>query len=364
MADAGRILIMPKGAYNPSVSYEMLDLVSHNKLSWLAKKNATGIEPSEANSEYWFRFTDNITDADTLDGQDASTFYSLSKYTELPANTDLNNVSIGNYAFSSSNISTLVNAPFTSGSGGTLRVESTVASGSSDWLKQTVHRATGNITYERRKTSSGWGEWRKTNDGGDADTVDGKHASDFAKKWLGEPSTTDTDLLAWLNKQTCSGGFIVQPSRAQTNNPSTGKWLWGYLEYYTSNRRGVRLIDDSTGKIYESHVTNDKWTTWKELAFAEKVLPLTGGTLTGTFAIAPSGNSSETRIINNSGNTHIRNKVDEKNYTDIVVQKGNWVATESVDGVTKVYNILHTGNSAKVAIQSSAPTDTSALWVW
>lgn len=53
MASAGRILILPKGEYNSSTTYEMLDLVNHNGKSWLAKKTSVGIEPSDANSEYW-----------------------------------------------------------------------------------------------------------------------------------------------------------------------------------------------------------------------------------------------------------------------------------------------------------------------
>lgn len=53
MVSAGRILIMPKGNYDSSATYEMLDLVSHNGKSWLAKKTSVGIEPSEANAEYW-----------------------------------------------------------------------------------------------------------------------------------------------------------------------------------------------------------------------------------------------------------------------------------------------------------------------
>ena len=55
MASAGRILIMPKGAYNASVTYEMLDMVFHNETSWLAKKKTVGIEPSETNDEYWHK---------------------------------------------------------------------------------------------------------------------------------------------------------------------------------------------------------------------------------------------------------------------------------------------------------------------
>ena len=51
MANAGRILIMPKGNYDASKTYEMLDLVYYNGASWLAKKTVTGIAPSEG--EYW-----------------------------------------------------------------------------------------------------------------------------------------------------------------------------------------------------------------------------------------------------------------------------------------------------------------------
>jgi hypothetical protein len=69
MTSAGRILIMPKGNYDASVTYEMLDLVSYNGKSWLAKKTSVGIEPSDANSEYWQDMF-NIT---------AETFGALSK---------------------------------------------------------------------------------------------------------------------------------------------------------------------------------------------------------------------------------------------------------------------------------------------
>jgi hypothetical protein len=53
MTSAGRILIMPKGKWDAGTNYEMLDLVYHNGTSWLARKDSVGIEPSEANEEYW-----------------------------------------------------------------------------------------------------------------------------------------------------------------------------------------------------------------------------------------------------------------------------------------------------------------------
>lgn len=58
MASAGRILIMPKGAYDSSTTYDMLDMVKYNGTSWLAKKTVTGIEPSDTNSDYWHNLFD------------------------------------------------------------------------------------------------------------------------------------------------------------------------------------------------------------------------------------------------------------------------------------------------------------------
>ncbi len=58
MASAGRILIMPKGNYDSSATYEMLDMVHYNGTSWLAKKTVSNIEPSAANNEYWHNLVD------------------------------------------------------------------------------------------------------------------------------------------------------------------------------------------------------------------------------------------------------------------------------------------------------------------
>ena len=96
MADAGRILIMPKGTYDASVSYERLDLVRHNGKVWLAKKNAVGVEPSTANEEYWFDM--NNSDATTLGGLTADDWQAKidakadSSHTHTKAQVGLENV--------------------------------------------------------------------------------------------------------------------------------------------------------------------------------------------------------------------------------------------------------------------------------
>ena len=51
-AIAGRVLIIPKGAYNPSSTYHMLDAVSYNGNSYIAKKTTQGNTPS-ADNEFW-----------------------------------------------------------------------------------------------------------------------------------------------------------------------------------------------------------------------------------------------------------------------------------------------------------------------
>lgn len=56
MATAGRILIMPKGTWNAETTYENLDMVAHGGRAWLAKKASVGIEPSDANAEFWHDF--------------------------------------------------------------------------------------------------------------------------------------------------------------------------------------------------------------------------------------------------------------------------------------------------------------------
>ena len=51
MISAGRVLIMPKGQFDPTVQYEMLDLVSYNGSSYIAKSSTIGNLPTD--TTYW-----------------------------------------------------------------------------------------------------------------------------------------------------------------------------------------------------------------------------------------------------------------------------------------------------------------------
>lgn len=51
MISAGRVLLIPRGDYDPTATYEMLDIVSYNGSSYIAKGTTTGNLPT--NTTYW-----------------------------------------------------------------------------------------------------------------------------------------------------------------------------------------------------------------------------------------------------------------------------------------------------------------------
>nr|DAP38954.1 MAG TPA: hypothetical protein [Bacteriophage sp.] len=66
MADAGRIVIIPKGEYKNNVTYERLDAVLYNGKGYIALKTVTGVTPV-ADGENWQIYVDNVNiDVDNL----------------------------------------------------------------------------------------------------------------------------------------------------------------------------------------------------------------------------------------------------------------------------------------------------------
>ena len=88
-AIAGKIMIRPRGEYNPSEVYDILDVVKHNNKPWICRQNnVLGVEPDEDNAEFWMLLIDVIiSDADTVDGLHAKDFAKASEswpiYTRL-----------------------------------------------------------------------------------------------------------------------------------------------------------------------------------------------------------------------------------------------------------------------------------------
>ena len=60
-------MLRPMGKYDPSMIYDILDMVTHNKGLWISKKpNTVGIEPTSENSEYWMLAIDDVSDPDRI----------------------------------------------------------------------------------------------------------------------------------------------------------------------------------------------------------------------------------------------------------------------------------------------------------
>lgn len=102
MTSAGRILIIPKGNWDASTTYEMLDLVFHSGASWIAKKTAVGIEPKAENADYWMKMCDgtDLTDIENrvkaLEDKDTTQFAKQSDVASLNASVSNLNADMDN----------------------------------------------------------------------------------------------------------------------------------------------------------------------------------------------------------------------------------------------------------------------------
>lgn len=64
---AGRVMPIPKGPYDASAVYNILDMVTLNNKLWIAKQsNFSNQEPVQTN-EYWMLAVDGTTDVKTLE---------------------------------------------------------------------------------------------------------------------------------------------------------------------------------------------------------------------------------------------------------------------------------------------------------
>ena len=58
MTDAGRIMVIPKGKYNASITYEKLDAVTYNGKGFIALKTVSGVTPTDDGTN-WKLYVDN-----------------------------------------------------------------------------------------------------------------------------------------------------------------------------------------------------------------------------------------------------------------------------------------------------------------
>lgn len=167
----------------------------------------------------------------------------------------------------------------------------------------------------------------------DADTVDGYHASDFAKS---EQFSTQGDFT-WM--QSKSGNLAY---RLQVHS--------GEVQYWESTDGGAN------------------WA--KKATLNKNYLPLTGGTLSGGLGV----NGGLCTFYADGNHVGIMAKdvyLDDNNSRTLMLFNTQFAADDAecfqiwkrVGGAITPLTVLHTGNSNAVIKSTTAPSDTTAVWV-
>ena len=72
MVSAGRVMMLPKGEYNAATTYTVLDVVSYQGGSYVAKTTTTGHAPTD--ETYWQVTSEPIDGLSVVDGAVNITF--------------------------------------------------------------------------------------------------------------------------------------------------------------------------------------------------------------------------------------------------------------------------------------------------
>lgn len=246
------------------------------------------------------------------------------------------------------------------------------------WQKTTSYTAVGYpVTYEREIAKGVWGAWKKANDGGNADTVDGYHASELVQNHT--TRLTESTTLASLHSLVSADGakifhYVTSASGTLPSDfPSsllTDATISSMFDVTVKRigGNGYYTIEGvfTTGAPYkvEGYLTSTFY--WR------RMFDSTGGALSGPIdamhytvnngigfiGASDLGTSSETAldVIRNGKRTRL----------DVIRHDDDRIDAQlaSYDGTNwdRVYQLLHSGNSKAVAVSDTAPTDTSAVW--
>lgn len=104
MVSAGRVLIMPKGAWNSTDTYSLLDLVSYNGSSYVAKTSVPA-NTLPTNTSYW-QLSAYGGSASNVDGN-----FALTETTDYASR----NYTVGDFLVTKDSVFCKVKAPITTG---------------------------------------------------------------------------------------------------------------------------------------------------------------------------------------------------------------------------------------------------------
>lgn len=224
--------------------------------------------------------------------------------------------------------------------------------------------------------------WKFSGDGGNANTVNGHHASDFNRNIKEHPIfnvngtnyTTYMDaILAKFSEGYIKGKIFTAGYRC-TDIPTSDTWsdiewesLFGTRIFF------IKLRVDQGRGIYFGVYNYDNGATsisWKNLSKDLPYLPLDGGKVKN-LTIARENNASEggELVLEKASDSILNGDIAIDIFTNklrFYEKDGNNYRGVHIDLSLCENNVkstlLHTGNSKATVISNTAPTDTSALW--
>lgn len=178
---------------------------------------------------------------------------------------------------------------------------------------------------------------------GNADKLDGFHADAFL---FGNGATVRFNPVADLNDFHTGIGLF---SESIANIPESTWWLViSGGDASTQMQIASSFFNDKPVK--ERYCTGGVWGSWNNISTGH--LALTGGDLNGSVRMY--GNGLQTRHIDGYGSDGANDLF--LNYSNIDAQV--YVFSNGTSG-----SVLHTGNSRPVVVSTTAPADTSSVWI-
>ena len=315
----------PRGAYSGTETYTVRDMVTYNDASWICYRNCTGATPSES-SNCWQKLAIQVVDAQTLGGHGAEYFApkeDFAKYLPLDGSLTSNYNKVSNLDNFFSGIclftGSIANMPSSShwlviaGSAGS----GTVIQVAFDLLQNSGAK-------QRYRGGTTWNKWEDLK----------------------------VNCLSLTGGQV-KGTFSVRSDTANAIWTDINNTLRRVYQTIYSDG-GYALVDGTNGKnIILSMLDGENNTFY---GHSSKDLPLDGGGMVST------DNTTPLRLKNNLGDNLSLQCLGSSGTLGFFGFIGKDRPVFIGSDAATVRDLLHTGNSAKVHIGTSVPSDTVSLW--
>ena len=138
----------------------------------------------------------------------------------------------------------------------------------------------GQGIYKRQTENNNWyNNWVKINDGGNSDTLDNKHASDFYQCDRTSFKLGET-ILEWANAQSTNASKGIVQKNYPEDIPVENNEGIAEVIVFEGNRKVVRFISYPARTTYIRTIFNSKWiTAWKKTEDGGNASTLGGKTL-------------------------------------------------------------------------------------